>query len=740
MFRRRVWKKWLPAETWAEALRASGLIDADVHLIDVKSFNAAMIRSKLDFNGHLMERFDGTNNSGIFSDLSEEVVLLGYGSKYTIRAPSILSLLSFHDNNTSDVTHPETTSNKRQRTGSIQEVVDSLGTDAIVVDESVHFQADRFSYWDSREAYNLFGGQNARAFGEVEGHNTKDTLEHHIKILKSVSEDQNGWRNVVEGRDPDNLCTALDIFMLRGRAIILCFAYQTAIAQMNKWTWQQCCTKACEQLNQLGLVQATHRRTVQDWNVEFRKRGTFLHPNHIVRCGKRPLPLLFLRFPKAEEKITAFGLSNLTTLTVELVHSFCLEKLIPELFKQWCDDMEQCRIEEGTTDRLNHEPLSQEMFLLEHGIRNFSIPTCWRWLHRLGFSYNTQKKGYYVDGHERSDVIACREQFCSDYLTKLEPRCLRWVQFTASELATTRNSILNPAFGHSYIDSEGEMCYEFHVDYCYSFDTANDGNGIMDGKVPSMSIRAPKPSRPIEIYGQDESVFSQYLFPPKSWVGPNQQRGLMPKSLGEGLMISAFVSRDTGFGMPISDENLAAINEIRHGKEYIDKTAALEVYKCTRKPPLTQSPFVRHLLIGATKGGYWNSFHMAIQLEDAVDCLQYLRPQFDFVFLFDHSQGHARKKDGALDANSMSRSFGGVQPKMRCSTIEAGCLGPFPSILNIGDEQSMAFKDGDRGPWWFVSNELCDKRKHDTPDTGGRSKLYNELESNLLKPSLRRPV
>ncbi|KAI2494539.1 hypothetical protein MHU86_19998 [Fragilaria crotonensis] len=293
--------------------------------------------------------------------------------------------------------------------------------------------------------------------------------------------------------------------------------------------------------------------------------------------------------------------------------------------------MEQCRIEEGTTDRLNHEPLSQEMFLLEHGIRNFSIPTCWRWLHRLGFSYNTQKKGYYVDGHERSDVIACREQFCSDYLTKLEPRCLRWVQFTASELATTRNSILNPAFGHSYIDSEGEMCYEFHVDYCYSFDTANDGNGIMDGKVPSMSIRAPKPSRPIEIYGQDESVFSK-SFPAKELGWSKSAARTYAKIAGRGTDDLRVCFSRYGFGMPISDENLAAINEIRHGKEYIDKTAALEVYKCTRKPPLTQSPFVRHLLIGATKGGYWNSFHMAIQLEDAVDCLQYLRPQFDFVF------------------------------------------------------------------------------------------------------------
>ena len=117
-----------------------------------------------------------------------------------------------------------------------------------------------------------------------------------------------------------------------------------------------------------------------------------------------------------------------------------------------------------------------------------------------------------MDGHERSDVVACREQLCRDYPTKLEPRCLRWVQFTAIELVTTRYSLLNPAFGQSYIDSEGETCYKFHIDYCYSFNTESS-NCIMDGKVATMRIRAPKLSRPIEIYGQDESVSSQYFSP-----------------------------------------------------------------------------------------------------------------------------------------------------------------------------------------------------------------------------------
>jgi hypothetical protein len=42
-FCQRVRTKWLPSETWVEALSESGLIDSAVHLIDVRSFNAAMI-------------------------------------------------------------------------------------------------------------------------------------------------------------------------------------------------------------------------------------------------------------------------------------------------------------------------------------------------------------------------------------------------------------------------------------------------------------------------------------------------------------------------------------------------------------------------------------------------------------------------------------------------------------------------------------------------------------------------
>ena len=125
---------------------------------------------------------------------------------------------------------------------------------------------------------------------------------------------------------------------------------------------------------------------------------------------------------------------------------------------------------------------------------------------------------------------------------------------------------------------------------------------------------------------------------------------------------------------------------------------------------------------------------MALQLEDVVDCLRILRPGYDFVFLFDHSQGHARKKDGALDASCMSRSFGGVQPKIRSSKIIDGCLGPYNPTLSIGDVQSMIFGSHDDGPWWIASSEGREARRHDilhAPTAGLTSKLTNRTKLQL---------
>jgi hypothetical protein len=145
-------------------------------------------------------------------------------------------------------------------------------------------------------------------------------------------------------------------------------------------------------------------------------------------------------------------------------------------------------------------------------------------------------------------------------------------------------------------------------------------------------------------------------------------------------MLSAFVSREFGFERELSADELAKMNAEKRGigKTYIDAQAAMEVLKTTQKPLFSESPFVKYLYIGANNKGNWNSYHMSVQLEDVVDCLEVLYPEYKIVFLFDHSQGHARKRNGALNAMQMSRTYGGAQPIMRDTTImnAEGFLGP----------------------------------------------------------------
>ncbi|KAI2503418.1 hypothetical protein MHU86_11047 [Fragilaria crotonensis] len=194
---------------------------------------------------------------------------------------------------------------------------------------------------------------------------------------------------------------------------------------------------------------------------------------------------------------------------------------------------------------------------------------------------------------------------------------------------------------------------------------------------------------------------------------------LLPKSEGDGYMLSAFVSREFGFGRQMTEDELQRVNMARQtaalgGGNYLDTTAAMEILGTTRKPILLESPFVKYLFIGINNQGYWNSYHMSLQLEDVVDCLRILYPSFDFVFLFDHSQGHARKRDGALSAINMQKNFGGSKQQMRDTVImsQEGYLGTHSPTLGIGDTQSMVFNTDDCGPW-YLTPEQRDLQRHD---------------------------
>jgi hypothetical protein len=114
-------------------------------------------------------------------------------------------------------------------------------------------------------------------------------------------------------------------------------------------------------------------------------------------------------------------------------------------------------------------------FLNAHRLESMSLTTTWRWMRLLGFQNDTRKKSFFVDGHEREDVVGAHSIFCKRYLTDYELYCNCWVQISVDEANTIND--LNANFGYSYFDIVGNQeKLEFHVDYWNQIINANVGS------------------------------------------------------------------------------------------------------------------------------------------------------------------------------------------------------------------------------------------------------------------------
>ena len=317
-------------------------------------------------------------------------------------------------------------------------------------------------------------------------------------------------------------------------------------------------------------------------------------------------------------------------LSVEMVRDYLNDKIIQDLFKK--KDNQQYTVENLLLDKMIYAPPS--------------TITIWRWMKRLGYLYTSRTKSFYVDGHAHpAQKQSCRE-YTKKYPTDWEPRMHRWVQFDKTEvlLQKKEQNIPQEIEGYEYRDENGNDKTEFHVDSCaYLFEYGNKEYQFGG----NLSVRMPKGKNPLMIVGQDECTFAQFLLPTKYWGGPKGNRPLLPKPDGQSKMISDFASRELGFGAEITIRKLEEVNELREGKKYADEEAAKEILKTEMKAPLTEAPFVRYFTCGANNEGYWTYNHMVLQLEDGIDCLKIMHPQFDEGQVYKYTK--AGERSGMLE-------------------------------------------------------------------------------------------
>ena len=206
--------------------------------------------------------------------------------------------------------------------------------------------------------------------------------------------------------------------------------------------------------------------------------------------------------------------------------------------------------------------------------------------------------------------------------------------------------------------------------------------------------------------GQDECVYHAYLHSSKTWY-VQEIVGLYKKGQGKGVMVSAFVSEQVGFGLKIAVDQLEAVNAVRAKYE---------------REPLDADSLCTLFDYGKNKKGYWNYEHFALQVQDVMDVWEACYPEEQILFEVDWSAGHAKKADDALQTGATAVKVNCHPRKegetiMRKTRLTEGCIGTLPAIkttnteevynygLNVGDYQYFEHMHGDPPPFYDVDCE-----------------------------------
>ena len=117
---------------------------------------------------------------------------------------------------------------------------------------------------------------------------------------------------------------------------------------------------------------------------------------------------------------------------------------------------------------------------------------------------------------------------------------------------------------HHNDDKTGVAMVEYHTDTCKEFQkmASEDDNCHFDAYA---SVRRDSQKKMIIVFGNDECIFKDNAYSSMTWIGPNGEKPMMPKYEFPGIMISAFQSREFGFGFhELTDDNSKRVNDYRN--------------------------------------------------------------------------------------------------------------------------------------------------------------------------------
>ena len=616
----------------------------------------------------------------------------------------------------------------------------------IIETHSKNIEENNKTKWTSNTSLNVFLPPTLYPKPAFENREIciKSKLRKELGNLRHAWMTHDGYKSVIrEDTSMDN-CDLSEhtIFLIRFKCKYFATLIDLILSHYDDMTLNSICQKTIDKVQAFEHTFQLEDETVEDKFPKFKHSRSLqnsfhkyvqnnyriVNPSYKTSNEQKNLPPFLNNNPDFKTALVRFCDENLVDLTGEMVFQYVSETGLPQLLQKRKEEI-------GEVDALSFDLNS---LLQENGLKILNKRTIYNWLRRLGYKYKTNGKGFYTDGHERPETVKYREEFVKKYLNEYEMKCARWFQIKETDYQLWQNNNNKTekfrSDGYKY-EENGIIFLEFHVD-----DIPREIYIRMCHECPfggNISIRMPSSSKQIIIFGQDECIFMQFTLRRKSWIGRNGKRGLLPKGEGGGVMVSAFKSREFGFGMELTQQQLDEINKKRKNESYSDEEAAVQVHGNKKKKDLRESPFIKKFHYGANKEGYWNYEDMVIQMEDCIDCLKYLfGDKYEYVFLVDHSNGHDRLRPDGLSVSKISKNFGGKQPNMRDTKIkDESYLGPYidniPNKLEVGQIQSLVFKENDVGPCDLSLYDRNDRKYDKVKGTKTRPLIKDELIKSL---------
>ena len=155
-------------------------------------------------------------------------------------------------------------------------------------------------------------------------------------------------------------------------------SYEIAVQSMNILTWEKCIKLAINELADCGIFYITSYRTVQLINIEFRKSEQIT--SSYERSNTEPK--IFSVFP--EVKNMFMELCNKKVIDGSLSIELACCEMRDNISKHCYEVMLK---EDALKDHQSYDE-----FKIKQGFNKLSCLSTWRWLTRLGFKYDTNKR------------------------------------------------------------------------------------------------------------------------------------------------------------------------------------------------------------------------------------------------------------------------------------------------------------------------------------------------------------